>query len=255
MAEQLPFGNVEFATNTEPRCPCVLLVDTSGSMGEVIGNAGKDLGQTAHIDGQTYRIVSGGVTKMNQLNEGLRAYHTDLMGDSLATQRVEVSVISFGGTVQTVVPFVTAHEFVPPTLTPNGDTPMGAAIVQAIEAVRERKRLYKQNAVHYFRPWIFLITDGVPTDSWEAAAGKVQEGEAKKEFAFFTVGVGVEGADFEVLRQISTRREPLRLKGYNFREMFVWLSASQRSVSHSNPGQEDRVAFTNPTAPGGWASL
>ena len=58
----------------------------------------------------------------------------------------------------------------------------------------------------------------------------------------------------QVLKQISVR-DPLKLDGLRFRDMFVWLSRSQRSVSHSKPGEEDAVNFTNPTAPGGWASL
>ena len=33
--EQIPFSATEFAENPEPRCPCLLLLDTSGSMGEV----------------------------------------------------------------------------------------------------------------------------------------------------------------------------------------------------------------------------
>src|SRR5262249_47420746 len=164
MAEQHPFGDVGLATNPEPRCPCVLLLDVSGSMAEIVANAGQDTGQTVQQDGKTYRVVSGGTTRIDLLNEGLRSYHADVMGDSLAAQRVEASVISFGGTVQTVVTFVGAHEFTPPTLAANGETPMGAAILQAIEAVSERKRLYKQNGLHYYRPWIFLITDGEPTD-------------------------------------------------------------------------------------------
>jgi len=249
MAEQQPFGDVGLASNPEPRCPCVLLLDVSGSMAEIVANAGQDTGQTVQQDGKTYRVVSGGTTRIDLLNEGLRSYHADLMGDSLAAQRVEVSVITFGGSVQTVVPFVTAHEFTPPTLVANGETPMGAAILQAIEAVDERKRLYKQNGLHYYRPWIFFITDGEPTDAWQTAAAKVREGEKNKKFAFFAVGV--EGANFDILRQISAR-EPLHLKGYSFREMFVWLSQSQRSVSHSNPGQEDQVKLTSPA---GWASL
>jgi len=158
-------------------------------------------------------------------------------------------VITFGGTVKTVTPFVGAHEFTPPTLAASGETPMGAAIIQAIEAVGERKRLYKQNGLHYYRPWIFFITDGEPTDAWQAAAAKVHEGEKNKAFAFFAVGV--EGTNFDILRQISVR-PPLQLKGYSFREMFVWLSQSQRSVSHSNPGQEDQVKLDSPA---GWANL
>jgi uncharacterized protein YegL len=249
MAEQQPFRDVGLATNPEPRCPCVLLLDVSASMAEIVDNAGQDLGYNVQQDGKTYRAVSGGVTRLDLLNEGLRAYHTELMGDSLAAQRVEVSVITFGGTVQTVVPFVTARDFTPPTLTANGETPMGAAILQAVEAVTERKKLYKQNGLHYYRPWIFFITDGEPTDAWQTAAAKVREGEKHKSFAFFAVGV--QGANFDILRQISAR-EPLALKGYSFREMFVWLSQSQRSVSHSNPGQEDQVKLTSPA---GWANL
>jgi len=249
MAEQQPFVDVRLASNPEPRCPCVLLLDVSGSMAEIVAHAGQPTGQIVQRDGQTYRVVSGGTTRIDLLNESLRSYHADLMGDSLAAQRVEVSVITFGGSVQTVVPFVTAEEFKPPTLVANGETPMGAAILQAIEAVEERKQLYRQNGLHYYRPWIFFITDGEPTDNWQTAAAKVRDGEMNKKFAFFAVGV--EGANFDILRQISVR-EPLRLKGYSFREMFVWLSQSQRSVSHSNPGQEDQVKLTSPT---GWASL
>src|SRR5262249_47642535 len=159
----------------------------SGSMAEIVANAGQDTGQTVQQDGKTYRVVSGGTTRIDLLNEGLRAYQADVMKDSLAAQRVEVSVITFGGSVQTVIPFVAAHEFPPPTLTANGETPMGAAILQAIEAVQERKRLYKQNGLHYYRPWIFFSTDGEPTDEWQAAAAKVREGEKNKQFAFFAV--------------------------------------------------------------------
>lgn len=244
MAEQQPFSAVALASNPEPRCPCVLLLDVSGSMSEVVGNAGKDLGYTIQQDGKTYHAVSGGVSRIDLVNEGLRAYHADLMADSLAAQRVEVSVITFGSSVQTVCPFVTAHDFTPPTLTASGETQMGTAILQAIGTVTERKRLYKQNGLHYFRPWIFLITDGEPTDTWQAAAAKVHEGEKKKEFVFYAVGV--EGANFDVLRQISTRT-PAHLKGYSFREMFIWLSQSQRAVSQSNPGQEDQVKLPVPT--------
>lgn len=249
MAEQQPFGAIALATNPEPRCPCVLLLDVSGSMSEIVADVGEDLGSTVQRDGQTYRVVSGGVSRIDLLNQGLQTYQADLMRDELAPQRVEVAVITFGGNVQTLVPFVSAHDFTPPILKANGETPMGAAIIQAIEIIKERKQLYKQNGLHYFRPWIFLITDGTPTDEWKTAAAKVNAGEKNKEFAFFAVGV--EGANFNVLQQISVRK-PLPLQGYSFREMFAWLSQSQRHVSHSQPGQEDQVKLDSPA---GWASL
>lgn len=124
---------------------------------------------------------------------------------------------------------------------------MGSAITQALNMVEDRKREYRSNGISYYRPWVFLITDGAPTDSWQAAAEAVREGEASKKFAFFAIGV--KGANIDILRQISVR-EPLSLDGLKFRELFSWLSSSLRSVSRSTPGTEVTLE-----SPKGWASV
>lgn len=223
MIEQIPFGTDSFAENPEPRVPCVLLLDVSSSM---MGD------------------------KIAELNSGLSVYKEELISDSLAAKRVEVAVVTFGGTVDVAVDFTTAENFQPPVLEPRADTPMGAAINRAIEMVTDRKATYRENGIAFYRPWIFMITDGAPTDEWQSAAERVKSGESNKAFSFFAVGV--EGADLSVLGQIVTR-EPLRLRGLRFRDLFQWLSNSQQSVSRSTPG--DDVPLDNPTAPDGWASV
>jgi uncharacterized protein YegL len=220
--EQEPFGGAEFATNPEPRCPCLLLLDVSGSMR---GNP------------------------MNQLNEGLVQFRDELFADSLAAKRVEVGLLTFGP-VQIVNDFTSAQNWVAPALSAQGDTPMGSAVEQGLAMLKTRKDAYKSNGISYYRPWVFLITDGGPTDSWQNAARLVKEGEAEKAFSFFTVGV--EGANMDVLKQLSDR-EPLGLKALRFRDLFAWLSSSLGSVSRSNPG--DAVPLQNPATPDGWASI
>src|SRR5262249_30891211 len=183
--------------------PCILLLDVSGSM-----------------SGQP----------IAELNEGLRAYKTELLADPLAAKRVEVAVVTFGGSVRTVCEFTTPESFNAPTLTADGNTPMGEALQTALAMLQQRKQAYRDNGIPYFRPWLCLITDGVPTDDWRPAAKRVREGEEHRALAFFAVGVA--GADFDVLKQMANR-QPLKLQGLRFRDLFQWLSNSQRSLSHS----------------------
>ena len=220
--EQIPFEGVEFAENPEPRCPCLILLDTSSSMK---GNP------------------------ISQLNDGMVCFKDELMADEMAVKRIEIAVITFGP-VSVVNDFQSADVYQPSEFKAGNRTPMGAAIERAIEMICQRKEVYKGNGISYYRPWIFLITDGAPTDHWHKAAAMVKEGEEAKAFMFFAVGV--EGANMKVLSQISVR-EPLKLKELRFRDLFVWLSNSLSSVSCSNP--EEQVKLSNPVSPEGWAQV
>lgn len=214
---------VEFAENPEPRCPCVLLLDTSGSM-------------------QGERIEA--------LNQGLLSLKDELVKNSLASRRVEVAIITFDSQVSVVQDFVTADQFNPPILTAQGLTNMGAGIHKALDIIQERKSQYRANGVAYYRPWVFMITDGEPQGEHDyvidQASQRLQGDEANKRVAFFTVGV--ENANMERLTEIAVRT-PLKLKGLNFVEMFVWLSASMSVVSHSKV--DEQVALP----PVGWGTV
>jgi uncharacterized protein YegL len=208
---------IEFVENPEPRCAVALVLDVSGSM------AGEPIAE---------------------LNAGLREFDKDLKADPLASLRVEVGLVTFGGAVSSI-DFVTADQFSCPVLQASGDTPMGQAVQKALSMLRDRKNSYKSNGIDYYRPWLFLITDGEPTDSWEASAAQARQEEDQKGVSVYAIGV--EGANMQTLSQFSSKRQPLKLKGLTFRELFQWLSKSLGAVALSNPGQQAPL----PTV--GWA--
>jgi uncharacterized protein YegL len=78
----------------------------------------------------------------------------------------------------------------------------------------------------------------------------VREGEAGKKFVFFAVGV--EGAHFDILKQIAVG-DPIKLEGLRFRDLFAWLSSSLGAVAQSQPG--DEVKLDSPVGPKGWGSI
>ncbi|HLR45710.1 MAG TPA: VWA domain-containing protein [Deinococcales bacterium] len=202
---------VQLADNPDPRAPCLLLLDTSASMG-----------------GEPIRA----------LNEGLRVFKQDLMQDELAKRRVEIALLTFGaGGVREVQNFVTADQWQPPELGAGGSTPLGLALERGLELLRKRKDMYREAGLQYFRPWLFLITDGEPTDQYTEAARLVRQEDSGNGLTFFVVGV--ERANMDKLAGIaSPGRPPLKLRGLEFAELFLWLSQSQQRVSHSRVGEQ-----------------
>ena len=223
---------IEIANPQQPHCVVVLLLDTSSSM-----------------EGP----------KINQLNEGLKFFKEDVLKDELARKRLDIAVVNFGSSANSVTNFSSIEEFETPMLVAAGSTPMGGAILKAINLVEQRKKDYKDVGVDYFRPWIFMITDGGPTDMspgdsmWNEVIKKVNDGENSDNFLFFTIGV--EPANMELLQQIAPpQRQPVKLKPGMFREMFLWLSKSQGKISASK-GLGEQIVLDNPAGPDGWGVI
>jgi uncharacterized protein YegL len=224
MSTDPSLASIEFAENPDPRCPCVLLLDTSGSM-------------------------SGGA--IAALNEGLQRFREEVSKDELAARRAEVAVVTFNSEINVVRDFSTADSFDPPTLSAKGLTCMGSGIEKALDLIEERKQQYRQNGVDYYRPWIFMITDGEPQGEadavFERACDRLRTSEAGKHVAFFAVAV--DGANVAKLGQL-TSRPPVRLTGLRFVELFQWLSSSIQARTNSAVGaQVSLPSMTN------WSSV
>lgn len=191
--------------NPSPRCACMLVLDTSGSM-------------------------SG--APIQELNQGLQAFVEAVQEDEMSAYSVEVGVITAGGTVREELSFTTANTIreVSP-LVADGVTPLGAAVELALRRLEERKAAYKRAGVAYYQPWLVIISDGEPTDSWQAVAQ--QTSALSQQRKLVVMPVGVSQANMAILGQFSSRPAK-QLAGLKFREFFEWLSASMSRVSASN---------------------
>ncbi len=217
---------VQFTTDPLPitnqgerHVPAVILVDISGSMGGI---------------------------PINELNQGLIEFGTALHEDSLALGRAEVCIISFNSSVQTEMSFRPAADYEAPVLSASGLTSMNEAIEAALDAIESRKAEYRAQGVSYYRPWLFLLTDGAPTDNEKehSARTRLQNAISNKKVVYMPMGIG-EHADTGKLQSYypndAQTRPVLKASAQNFKEAFVWLSQSLGVVSQSDPNVSDQV--------------
>ena len=214
-------------SNPAPRCPVILLLDTSGSM-----------------SGQPLR----------ELQSGLDQFLRETSDDETASMSVELEIITFGGDAEIQASFAPVCDIadMPPMLSANGSTPLGEALKLADSELKARRRLYKQKGIASYKPWIVLMTDGCPNDNYKSAAASMKSLGEEGKLQYIGIGIGDE-ADFDTLRDILPERPgPVKLKGLCFKEFFKWLTDSLKSVSASSVAEQDNVRLGNVTS---WADL
>lgn len=203
----------DFIAVNEPHLACVLLLDTSSSM------------ENKPID---------------NLNKALNEFKEKTSLDELAKKRVDISIIEFNSGAREIQPFTPLESLPPITLTASGSTSMGAGINLAIDKIKERVQLYAKAGTPIFRPWIFMITDGFPTDDISSARDRIKNEESKGthgKLKFFALGV--EGYHEETLKSLTMRT--MALDGYDFEGIFNWLSESMVIISASRVDENPQL--------------
>lgn len=202
---QSSFETPRVAAPGEPHLACVLLVDTSGSMsGDPIAS----------------------------LNKAINDFKEKTSMDELAQKRVDIAIIKFDDVPEVVQDFTPISQMEPVSLDTGGCTAMGAAINLAIDKVKERNRFYASLGTPCFKPWIFMITDGAPTDDINEAARRIAEEESKGSHGKLKFwALGVPGYDKETLFKLTKR--VMALNDTDFSGIFNWMSESMVAISVS----------------------
>ena len=210
----------QIRVNTEQRTPCVLALDISTSM-----------------DGE----------KIDALNKGLVEFEAALKNDEMALDRVVIQVITFGGSVEVYTDWTDASEFSAPFLSSSGSTPMGRAMELALDEIERLKDTFNDGGITWTRPWIFLMSDGEPTDdNWPESAARVRNAIQQKKVIVWPIARP--GATLGPLRDFGGDTADIySVDTADFGSLFKWLSISLARVAQSSPG--DTLQLSAPPGP------
>src|SRR5260370_28178751 len=126
------------------------------------------------------------------VNEGLGMIYRMLMYDPQALETVHMSVIRFSNHADQYV-LTPIDQFQPPTLSASGTTAMGAALRLLVQSVEQDLILNTPTQHGDFRPLVFLLTDGEPTDNYPDAIQQLKalRGSRKPTISALGCGSGV----------------------------------------------------------------
>jgi uncharacterized protein YegL len=204
----------DFTTQAARPLPVILLADVSGSM--------------------------SGAGKIQALNHAVREMLEAFQDESDLRAEIHVSVVTFGGQAGTHLPLGPARDASWSDLGASGGTPMGAAFTLARELVEDRRAIPSRA----YRPTIVLVSDGQPTDDWQAPLQALLGSERGGKAFRMALAIG-DDADHDVLQAFLADPEARVYRADEARQIrqffqLVTMSVSSRSRS-ANPNSAPPV--------------
>lgn len=175
---------------------------------------------------------------LRQLESGMEQIVRSLRTDPHALETVYLSVIAFAGKADLIVPLVDVVSFYPPRLPIGSGTALGDALNCLMDSVERDVVKTTTEKRGDWKPVVFLMTDGRPTDNTDKAISHWQSQFAQRaQLVAITLG---KQADTSILSKLTT--DVLCLEGNDsktFTQFIEWISASVTATSHAverNPG-------------------
>ena len=201
------------------RLPVYLLLDCSGSM-----------------SGEPIEAV----------RQGVKYLLAELRGDPQALESVSLSVITFDSSARQVSPLTELATFREPKLDANGSTALGEALTLLGSCIDREVRKTTKDQKGDYKPLVFLMTDGEPTDNWERPADAIR---SRRPGNIIACGTG-SSVRAETLKRIT--ETVVMMNNYapdTFKAFFRWVSQSVTTASQKVAAKPESAIDLPPVPP------
>jgi uncharacterized protein YegL len=173
---------------------------------------------------------SGSMTgePIEAVRQGMKTLLSELKSDPQALETVYLSIITFDSTARQVVPLTELILVKEPTFQATGTTALGAALRLLSERIEIEVRKTTPTQKGDWKPLIFLMTDGAPTDKWEDAADAIKS-KRPGNFIACAAGAAAEESTLKRITEVVVRLHDLQPD--SLKQFFKWVSASVATTS------------------------
>lgn len=177
------------------------------------------------------------------VKNGVEILISSLRQDPYALETAYLSIISFDTTARQLMPLTEISMFQPPQLQATGTTQLGDALALLATKIDQEVQKTTPDARGDWKPLVFIMTDGAPTDDWEIGFEKLKQ---VKTGMIIACAAG-HNADTTILKQITEVVVELATADSNaIKAFFKWVSASISVGSQKvDAGQKEVIGLND----------
>jgi uncharacterized protein YegL len=163
------------------------------------------------------------------VTRGVHTLVTEMRSNPLALETVYLSLITFSREARQVLPLTELYHLQPPKLSVRPGTAMGAALRLLMNCLKRDVVRTTETTKGDYKPFIFILTDGQPTDDWQSAADRIKQ--KKVNIIACAAGSGADGPLLKRVTEIVVELDTLSPDA--LKAFFKWVSSSIKTTPQS----------------------